>query len=417
MLDEKTKSAFENRKKEMSRNEYRFNGDYTTCEEIKRVDLVDLHNKYRELLYIEDTNRIDIVLAVALSRKLAGIPLWLIIVGPSGDMKSVQMSALKNDDSTYILHNLTSKTLVNGYKDKFKHPDLAPLLDGKLVIIPDMAQLLKLPPVEKGELWGQLRDLYDGNAGKASGQGSDSRYEDLKITLIAGSTPAIDGQILVHQDLGTRELIYRTRGNKNKERVMEKCLENEEFEENITRELRKITETFLRQTKIKRDVISRKILDEIKNISSYVTIMRASAEFDGYENSLRNIVYPEEPTRIIKQLKRLYICLMSLAEDYPEEKALNILREVALSSSFPIRTKIFDYLLNQEKEFSTSQVARELKIGKSTAQRELSMLWNVELVERRDEETGIPERFIYYWSINNKSPITKTLISVHRNNT
>lgn len=42
-----------------------------------------------------------------------------------------------------------------------KFPDLAPLLDNKIILITDMAQLLKLPPIEKGELWGQLREFYD----------------------------------------------------------------------------------------------------------------------------------------------------------------------------------------------------------------------------------------------------------------
>ena len=59
-----------------------------------------------------------------------------------------------------------------------------------------------------------------------SGMGSRSQYEGLKVTLMAGSTPAIDGQILVHQDLGTRELIYRTHGSKLKRDVMKKCFDN-----------------------------------------------------------------------------------------------------------------------------------------------------------------------------------------------
>lgn len=119
-----------------------------------------------------------------------------------------------------------------------------------------MSQILKLPPIEKGELWGQLRDLYDGCAGKISGQGSRARYEDLKVTLIAGSTPAIDGQILVHQDLGTRELVYRTSGNKNKEKVMQKCFENEEQEKSIKETLRVWTSQFLKNRQVERTEIS-----------------------------------------------------------------------------------------------------------------------------------------------------------------
>ena len=376
-----------------------FSGRREEMKKEGKVFLVDVHEKYKKYLHIEDTHRIDVVLAVALSNKLEGIPLWLIIVGPSGDMKSVQLNSIIGEE-VYVLHNLTSKTLVNGYKDKKKFPDLAPILNGKIVVIPDMAQLLKLPPNEKGELWGQLRDLYDGLAGKVSGQGSQSKYSGLKITLLAGSTPAIDGQILVHQDLGTRELIYRTKGNKNKEKVMEKCFENEEFESKIKKELSQITKEFLEQKEVVRNYIPKETLIRIMGIARYVSIMRASAEFDSYTHDLRNMVYPEEPTRIAKQLKRLYVCLTSLSEDYPEERALEILWEVARSSCFPLRIKLFDFMLNQNTELSTSAIAEKLKIGKSTAKRELGVFWNLGIINCRKEPTSFPDKFIDHWEVN-----------------
>lgn len=370
------------------------------------ITLEELHNKYKELLYIEETDRIDIVLAVALSQKMEGIPLWLILVGASGDMKSVQLNALHNFNA-FVLHNLTSKTLVNGYKDKTKFPDLAPELHNKIIIISDMAQILKLPPSEKGEVWGQLRDLYDGVAGKTSGMGSRARYKDLKVTLLAGSTPAIDAQILVHQDLGTRELIYRTSGNNNKEKLMEKCFDNEESEKQITNELKEITTKFLRTTQIIRKEIQSEILDEIKRIAIYVSFMRATAEFDNYTHELRNYVYPEEPTRIAKQLKRLYICLKSLDEEYSDLKALRILWHIGKSSAFPVRIRVYELLKNTEGELSTSQISELLKIGKATAKRECSVFDNIGIFKCRRKETSFPDRFYEYWSINDKSKLLK----------
>lgn len=368
---------------------------------IKNVTLKELHDKYKKYLYIEDTDRIDLVLAVAQSNKLKGIPLWVILVGASGDMKSVQLNSIRGED-VVVMHNLTSKTLVNGYKNKEEHPDLAPELDGKIIIIPDMAQILKLPPTEKGELWGQLRDLYDGFAGKFSGQGSTARYEDLKVTLLAGSTPSIDGQILVHQDLGTRELIYRTKGNKNKELVMQKCFENEEWEEKINQELKEITQQFLNSQNMIREKIDDNILKKIQQISIYITYMRCSAEFDNYTNELRNYCYPEEPTRIAKQLKRLYVCLKSLDENYSDEKALKILCDVAKSSAFPVRVKLYEFLKEKKGEYSTSQLSEFLKIGKSTAKRECSVLENIGLITCKRKETSYPDKFYEYWQINLK---------------
>jgi len=376
--------------------------------------LKEIYKVYRKYFHIEDTKRIDIILATALSRKLEGIPIWLILVGASGDMKSVQLNSFAGED-IFVLHNLTSKTLVNGYKDKIKFPDLAPELNGKLVIIPDMAQILKLPPVEKAELWGQLRDLYDGLAGKVSGMGGRARYENLKVTLMAGSTPSIDGQILVHQDLGTRELIYRTSGNINKEEVMKKCFENEEFEQKIKEELKEKTREFLDRTFIKRDFINPKVINELMEIATYITYMRATAEIDGFSNSLRNDVYPEEPTRIAKQLKRLYLCLTNLDEDYPIERALEILWHIAKSSAFPLRVKIFEYLLRESEEVSTSALSEKLHIGKSTVQRQMGVLWNLRLVDCRKEKINSfnPDKTYDYWKINKNHDFIKNLLHIN----
>jgi DNA-binding transcriptional ArsR family regulator len=363
--------------------------------------LQHLYKIYQEYLHIEDLKRVDIVLAVALSHKMKGIPLWLILVGPSGDMKSVQLNALEDEENTYVIHNLTPKTIVNGYKDKRKYPDLAPELDEKIVIIPDMAQILKLPPNDKAELWGQLRDLYDGLAGKVSGMGARAQYKNLHVTLIAGSTPSIDGQILVHQDLGTRELIYRTEGNKKKKDVMYQCFKNEKEEKKIKDILKEETIIFLRNAQIKDIVIKDEVLEEISEIAIYITFMRATAEIDSYTNTLRNDVYPEEPTRISKQLKRLFVSLKSLEENYPDKRALDILWHIAKSSAFPLRIKIFNLLLKrEEEEFSTSKISDILHIGKSTTQRELAVLWNLGLVELRRQETNFIDRTYDYWKIN-----------------
>lgn len=382
--------------------------NYKKWLESKNVSLKELHNFYKDNFHIEDTKRIDIVLAVALSQKLPGIPLWLILVGPSGDMKSVQLNAFRGDD-IFVLHNLTSKTLVNGYKNKDDHPDLAPLLDNKLILIPDMAQILKLPPSEKGELWGQLRDLYDGLAGKVSGMGSNSRYENLHVTLLAGATPSIDGQILIHQDLGTRELIYRTSGNIDKDKTMLQCFENEEFEREISDELKELTTKFMESANIKREKLSQDIIDELMKISTYITYMRATADVDSYTNELRNLVYPEEPTRIAKQMKRLFICLKSLSNDYSTERAMKILWHTAKSSAFPIRIKIFEKMLNTEEEMSTSKISELFCIGKKSTSRELSILWNMNLVNCRKTiiNSMYPDRTYDYWKINNDHPFIK----------
>lgn len=145
--------------------------------------------------------------------------------------------------------------------------------------------------------------------------------------------------------------------------------------------------------------------------------MRATAEFDTYRNELRNFVYPEEPTRIAKQLKRLFVCLKSLDEGYSDEKALRIVGHVAKSSAFPVRVKVFEYLLQkfkkgEEKDFSTSKISEALGIGKSTAKRECLVLEALKLIDCRREPTPIPEKFLEFWKYNPSMKIIDSILGI-----
>jgi hypothetical protein len=271
-----------------------------------------------------------------------------------------------------------------------KVKDLAPELDGKVVAIPDMAQILQLPPQDKGELWGQLRDLFDGFAGKSSGLGKRAKYTDLRITLLACSTPKIDGQILIHQDLGTRELIYRTEETENKKQMMDYALSNEESEKQMKKEMNTITFEFLKDKRVIRRNLTEKETQSIKNIAMFISIVRASAEIDTMTNELRNLVYPEQPTRIVKQLKRLFLCLTSLYKDYSTDRAFQILWHLAKSCAFPIRINIFEHFVrdfinsNGIKEFTTSHVANNLR----------------KILEKRETEEGNRWHPTERWKLN-----------------
>jgi hypothetical protein len=385
------------------------------------MNLRDVHTTYKKWLSLEDMRRIDVMLAVALSRKLKGTKLWLIIVGPSGDGKSEQINALNDGGlNTKVIRNFTSKTLVNGNP---KIPDLAPTLQDKILIISDFAPILKLHPNEKGEVWAQLRDLYDGFAGKQSGLGKDAEYKDLNVTLVAGSTPVIDSQILIHQDLGTRELVWRTAHEDEyaNDKLMEMCWKNEEFEEQMRFELKEVTNKFINECTIKPIKIPDEIKERLKIYCEYLRIMRSPAELD-QGGELRNIVYPEKPSRILKQLKRVFICLKSLDEEYTNDMCLSVIEHLIKSSSFPNRVnvlnKAIELHIEGKKEITQYLISEKLRIGRKTAYREMNVLWNLKLLNKRvkrEENFGrIMEIDLY--SLNDENELVKTLMPTPKDN-
>ena len=357
--------------------------DYQIDERVKKdtPSLEEVHQVYQKWINIKDLKRIDMGLIVRIIAKTIGTRVWVIIVGPSGDWKSEQLRALADsqEQETKIIRNFTDKTLVNGNP---KVPDLAPSLKNKCIIIQDMAQLLKLNPNIKGEVWAQLRDLYDGFAGKQSGLGKDVEYNDLNVTLIGGSTPAIDSQILIHQDLGTRELIWRT-DRAERVKTMQMAWKNENVEDLMRHELREITNNFLKSHNYDEDIeVPEEIEEFIRFQSIRLSYLRAPAEADS-DGQLLNDVYPEMPTRVLKQLKRIYIATKSLDNNYPNNDAKEIIKHLVDSSAFMIRKNLLEYLIiNDIKDLNTNEISERLKVGYKPIFRELNVLWNLDLVKR-----------------------------------
>jgi hypothetical protein len=271
-----------------------------------------------------------------------------------------------------------------------------------------MAEILQLHPNIKTQVWSQLRNLYDGYAGVQSGMGTDVQYKGLRVGLIAASTPAIDDQILIHQSLGTRELIYRPKQAVDVSALMEKVWKNEEAEKEMRQEIKIACINFLKSVEIRKIEIPEYVENEIKRLAKWVCNMRASASTDSYTGELRNDVIPEKPTRVLKQFKRLYICLKSLDPDYSDDKALEIIKEAAESSADQLRVKVLKQL-QVDDSLTTSQVAEKLRIGKKAAKTELSVLWNLKLIERYVEEDinrfGSTYIVKEEWRVNEPSPI------------
>lgn len=379
--------------------------------------LYDVYDTYKKWLYVEDTKRIDLLLAVALTRKCVNSPpLWMVVVSKSGDWKSEQINALYDPEIAVKLDRLTSRTLVSGNK---KSEDLAPKLTDKLVLFSDFASMLKAHPQEKAEIFAQMRELYDGRAGGAFGTGKHKHYEGIRTTWIIGSTPAIDRQILIHQDLGTRELIFRPIiTNEQLAKIKGRIMENRWNLMEMREEMRAVTTRFIKKTEFK---IIKDILPEVQeslfNIVDYVCVMRASAACDSYTGELLGNVDMEMPTRVLQQLLLLYEALKSLRPDYPDELAIGIIREVAFSSCNPVRMAVFNYLvtLGQGFEDTTHHLADELKVGRKTVFSELNALWNLGVLnmERVQSETHL-WKDVQKWSVNYSHHLTKSLLEVDK---
>lgn len=374
---------------------------------VSEDSLEDIHQSFDKWMELKDKKRIDCMLAVALSSQNKHLsPLWLIFIGASGDGKTEQIRALRDpketqkekEGNTKKISEITANTLVSGDPEA---KDLAPVLEDKLLLIYDFSILLNLPSEQQRKVWAQLRELYDGEIGKQAGSGVDSDYSlDNPPSLIACSTPDIDQKILQHQKLGTRELSYRI-GEKSTEevdKVMDQVLANNDKKDRMRQELNNTVREFLENRDVETRELEESAAEKLKLQARRLAIMRAQGDFDSYSGKLTNEVTPEVPSRLLDQLKTLYLSLISLSDNYSQERALRVIDRVVGSSGEPKREKVFR-LLREKGESTSYGIAKEMRISRKMIDRELQVLWNLGVVDRRVESDN--DRILY--SVNKSS--------------
>ena len=381
-------------------------------DELAVQDLQDKHNQIKEILKDErnkstlqnvydtissrlkikdiDKNRIDITLATALSNQLPGTPIWLFLVGASGDWKTTLVSSLEGLPNVKKVDQMTANTLASGKPDV---PDLGSELVNKssILIFLDLASLTSANKEEKAAIWGQFRSLYDGDIYKRTGAGINKAYSNCHVTIIACTTQAIRDEILIHAQLGTRELLYDTEANpEDNDEKMEKAWENEEYEREMKEEFTNIITNFIKWHPIKKIVIPEEIKQFCKKEANRLTILRASGAVDHNNRELINPVCPEVPTRLIKQLKRIYIALKSLDENYSDEKAKQIISHIVDSTGDKVRQMILNFLQNHfDSWYKIPDLQFNLKLGRNSIKTQLETLWNLNIIEKKVEQERI----------------------------
>lgn len=168
----------------------------------------DVVKVFRKWLKLDNTYALEIMLATALSQRMDGPPVWMFLVGPPGSSKTEHLNALSlmPNDKLYMTSSLTTHALISGssWKDGVD-PSLIPRLDGRVMVIKDFTSILALRDNEKEEIFGILRDAYDGRCGKVFGNGIERNYES-RFTIIGAVTPRIYDLGSNHASLGERFL-------------------------------------------------------------------------------------------------------------------------------------------------------------------------------------------------------------------
>jgi hypothetical protein len=145
----------------------------------KPITLPELYSEYQKWLHMPSLDALKIMYGGALANVLTGDPVWLFLVAPPGGMKSELLMSLSGSQRVHALTALTPHTLISGaqYGGGSKgDPSLLPQLNNKIVIIKDFTTLLTMHYTQRDEIFGTLRDAYDGSTEKVFGNGVKRSY-------------------------------------------------------------------------------------------------------------------------------------------------------------------------------------------------------------------------------------------------
>lgn len=310
--------------------------------------ITDVHAAFHKWLLLNNTDTVDVILAVALSERLKGDPVWMFVVGSAGSAKTAMLSAIQDFERIHSTSSITPHTLVSGASGPGgADPSLIPRIDGKVLVIKDFTVILGMHDMDKEEIFDILRDAFDGTCAKEFGNGIIRRYTS-HFTVLAAVTPKIYAFSSSHAALGERFLKWTTGDNLNHDNetaIIGRAIDNSQHAEVMNDEIRRVTTAFLedRWERAVDPAISPAMRDRIINLARFAARLRGSVSREQYnQDILTSRPTAELGTRLGIQFAKFSRALaMVYGHTEVGEDEYRILRKIALDT---VEQRIEDYV-------------------------------------------------------------------------
>jgi len=308
-------------------------------------------------------------LAVSTAVRMKGEPLWVHIVGPPSSGKSTICEALScSRKYSFPLSKLRPGALDSGWQAAGKQDvSLIPKFNNKMVVIKDFTTVLSMPVTVQENVFGILRDCYDGvYRSKHGGYEGSGREYWSRFGMLTGVTYEI--RSLNRSALGERFLQVEIADTKKKSGMeisrnvmamgqMEREMFDVSGESDMMDKLRSCSLGFLDYLhdkfdsgKISRPNISDAQKLKIASMAEFCSIMRSQVNRDGKD---KLIVRPtrEQGVRLSKQLYKLAmnLCIVMGQQDV-SERTMKMIQKTAMNTSSGFVTDIVRVLVEQGEQ-------------------------------------------------------------------
>lgn len=294
--------------------------DHPTVDEVKKeqerlplnpdITNEELYATYKKWLYMPDTMVLDLMFGTIFANRLEGDPVWLFFVAPPAGSKSELLMSLSWAQECYPLTSLTPHALVSGTAwGPGKDPSLLPQLDRKVLVLKDFTTILSMNYAARDEIFGILRDIYDGRTEKSFGNGLKREYK-VKFGILAGVTPVIETFSTMNQSLGERFLRYRLPldTKKSEEQKILRAIQNVNNELKMRAELCQAAASIVSRKNPEAEVMPHftdKYLPKVVALAQLAAWLRGVVDRDKFTQQVLYKPSSEVGTRMAKQLVKL----------------------------------------------------------------------------------------------------------------
>ena len=351
-----------------------------------------------------DIDTIDAVLATAAAERLAGDPLWLLVVSGPGNAKTETVQSLSGAGA-HITSTISSEGALlsaSSRRERSKKATgglLRKIGDRGVLVIKDVTSILSADRNIRGGVLAALRETYDGlwerNVGTDGGQ---TLTWTGRIAIVGAVTTAWDAAHAVMSVMGDRFVLIRSDSTTGRVAAGNRAIRNTGAEKAMRAELAAAVGGII--SHIDSDAVYELHDDEIDRLiktADIVTFTRTAVERD-YKGDVINAHAPEMPTRFAKQLAQ--IVRGSLALGMTRDAAMRLTLRCGRDSVPPLRIDILLDLASNPGS-RAPDVSRRVTKPYRTVRRELEAMHMLGLLRCDEEQSAVDgNKMVWRYSLS-----------------
>ena len=355
---------------------------------------------YQRWLELPDLVPLYAVLGAYAANLLPGDPVWLLLVGGSGNGKTELLSPLAGLPGVKVVSTLSGEAaLLSGSSKKETASDatgglLREMGDRGVIVLKDFTSILSMKSDSRAPLLGALREVYDGSWTRRIGvDGGRLLTWTGQAGLLGGVTASLDRHHAVVAAMGERYVVCRL-PEVDAEIVGARALAHAghepEMRADLGRVVRGLLGNGLPSTSRPRTDQDRERLQRLANLT---TAARSPVERD-YQGEIDLVLDREGPGRFIKALERLWAGCESVG--LSTDDAWKVVERIAFDSIPKLRRLVLDALAkgSTPATLTTTEVSDLVAHPSRTTRRALEDLAAHRVVHKLGGGEGKADRWV-----------------------